>query len=297
MQANWLSNGLGGQSMFMMMLAAQKEIPATVSITADTGSENDRICSTGERMGAPEFFERYVKPYAEKHGIEAVFVRAVDKERRPLPSVMDTIRICAAACEEDAESWSLSVPMFTNGRTRGQLTQTCTSRWKLAAIYQEARRRKIKSLRCAIGYHAMEGHRIKAKYLCDDGGYSVYKPQIKRGGTLRDVQWLEHYYPCIDLGLDREGIRARLEKARVPYLKTTECDWCPHQDYARWANHSKEVIAECAAVEARFGGKLFFTDRRIPLLEALEEMRLESIEKSRQQEISFGCENGAYCGL
>lgn len=39
-----LANGMGGPSMYLLWLACQKRIPATVSITADTG--------VGERLSA-----------------------------------------------------------------------------------------------------------------------------------------------------------------------------------------------------------------------------------------------------
>lgn len=302
--ANWVSNGLGGQSMFLLMLAARKEIPATVTITADTGSELDRVCSNGERMTAPQFFYRYVLPYAEKHGIEALFVRAQDKDGIPFPPLFDIVEEVAKRSKANPDQEfnemvsGLLIPIFTNDKSKGRLRQTCTDKFKIRAVNQEARRRGITTLRNAIGFHAGECHRIKARFLKMDSGFSVYKPQVNRDGVLKDIQWLEHYYPCIDLGVDREKIRSILQREGLPYLVTTECDKCPHQDYARWIMHTPEELEDAARVEACFHGKLFFTDKRIPLKQALELMRLEAIKKGKQQELpGFGCENGAYCGI
>lgn len=289
--------------MFLLMLAAKREIPATISITADTGSENDRVCSTGERMTAPDFFHRFVVPYAGKHGIEPLFIRSVDKDKNDMPALGDTVRKIGNRADRDFYDMisGLCVPMFTNDRTKGRLRQSCTDKWKVRAINQEAKRRGITLLRSAIGFHAGECHRIKARYLCDDGGFSVYKPQANRDGKMVDIRWLEHYYPAIDLGCDREKIRSILQMEGLPYLVTTECDFCPHQDYARWIMHTPEVIDDCARLEAAFQGKLFFTSLRIPLKEALEVMRKKEIEKANrpiQGELpTFGCENGAYCGI
>jgi hypothetical protein len=62
--------------------------------------------------------------------------------------------------------------------------------------------------------------------------------------------------------------------------------------------HTPEVIDELAAMESRWHGKLFLTDQRIPLKQALEVMRLKQIQKEAQGELpAFGCENGAYCGI
>lgn len=284
--------------MFLLHLAAEREIPATVSITADTGSEKDRVCSNGQRMTAREFYDGFVVPYAESHGIEPIFARSVDANKQPLPDIIDLLRSSKSSEVFEEMISSISVPLFTNDRTRGRLLQSCTDKWKIRAINQEARRRGITLLRNAIGYHAGECHRLKANYLKDDGGFSIYKPFSKRGEKLAPVKWLEHYYPCIDLGLDRSAIRARLQKVGLPYLITTECDCCPHQDYDRWIMHTPEVLADIASIESRWSGKLFFTSKRIPLLEAIEEMRQERLHKESQGELpGFGCENGAYCGI
>ena len=295
---NWLSNGLGGQSMKLLQLAAEGRIPATVSITADTGSETDRVCSTGERLSAPEFFRRYVRPYAESHGIEAVMVRAVDVNKQPLPPLIDVLRNSSGDTFKEMIR-AISVPLFTNDKSAGRLMQSCTDKWKIRAIHQEARQRGIELLRSAIGFHSGEVHRLKAGWQETDGEFEVYKPLTKRDGRLTTVKWLEHYYPLIDLRLNRQQIREDLDRAKLPYLVTTECDHCPHQDYQRWAMHTPEVIDELAQIESKWQGKLFFTDRRIPLKSALAQMEREHELQSRQGSlfINFGCEEGAYCGI
>ena len=116
---------------------------------------------------------------------------------------------------------------------------------------------------------------------------------MNRDGVRKPIVWLEHYYPCIDLKLNREAIRKELEKVGLPYLVTTECDWCPHQDYARWAMHTPEVIDEAAKVEAAWGGKLFFTAQRIPLKEALAQMKIAK----GGAPADFGCDSGGLCGI
>jgi len=64
--------------------------------------------------------------------------------------------------------------------------------------------------------------------------------------------------------------------------------------------HTPEVIGELAQIESKWQGKLFFTDRRIPLKMAIEQMRLQQEQQERQGklfEADFGCEDGAYCGI
>lgn len=285
--------------MFLLYLAAQKHIPATLSITADTGSENDRVCSTGERLTARQFFDSYVEPYAKKHSIEAVFVRSVDVNKNPLPALIDILRkSCGETFAEMTKG--IAVPLFTKDRSAGRLRQSCTDKWKIRAIHQEARRRGVKTLRSAIGFHAGEVHRLKGKFLATEGSFDIYKPFVKRKGMLREVRWIEHYYPLINLGLNRQQIQGELKRAKLPYLITTECDHCPHQDYKRWSMHTPEVIEELSKIESKWNGKLFFTDQRIPLKLALQKMH-QRHEKQQQQdessEADFGCEKGAYCGI
>jgi len=81
---NAISNGQGAPSIYLLVLAGERKIPAILSITADTGWENDMLWSTGERTTAQEYFERVTRPLAESHGLEAVFVRAQDKNGVPI---------------------------------------------------------------------------------------------------------------------------------------------------------------------------------------------------------------------
>lgn len=57
-----ISNGLGAPSMMLMLLARQKEIPATVSVTADTGSELTRLCSDGVYRSNEQYMHEIVRP-------------------------------------------------------------------------------------------------------------------------------------------------------------------------------------------------------------------------------------------
>src|SRR5262249_18312417 len=153
-----------------------------------------------ERMSARTFFETYVVPFATKHGIEAVMVRANNEEGKPLPALIDVLRGAKGDSFEKMIR-GMGVPLYTHDRTNGQLKQSCTEKWKIRAIHQEARRRGIDLLRSAIGYHAMESRRIKAAWIETDGGFEVYKPLRRRDGKPVPIKWLEHYYPLIDLGM------------------------------------------------------------------------------------------------
>jgi len=68
-----ISNGLGAPSMMLMLLAQRKEIPATVSITADTGSELTRLCSDGVYRSNDQYVQEIVRPAFASNGMTIFF--------------------------------------------------------------------------------------------------------------------------------------------------------------------------------------------------------------------------------
>ena len=301
-----VSNGLGGQSMFCLWLACEKRIPATVSITADTGSEEDCLTNTGERVTAKFFFENCVLPLASKYGIEAKFVRTLDKNKKPLPPIHVWM-------EREIQRWKRGeresrfgvqcVPMF--GNRGGRYRQSCTHKWKIRAIHQEARRMGAKQFRTAIGIHFGEyDRRASGIYLHDEEGFAIYQTAEKlRDGTKKPIKWCTHYYPLVDLHMNRQDVRKANEQLGIPFLVSSECDHCPHKDYSRWANLSPESIKRIAALEAKYEGEFFFTDKLIPLPLAIEEKRKDHERKAAMpvqltmfDEVEFDCGNN-HCGI
>ncbi len=285
-----------------------------VAITADTGSELDCQMMNGERISAPDFFRKYVVPLAESAGIESLLVRTKTRETKtregvPIPPLIQIVRessVKAASGSEFKQIVSnLGVPLFTNDESAGRLLQSCTDKWKVRAIKQAAKARKIKMLRSVIGYHYDEAaRRIDAIYLRQESGFDFYKPYRRRRvkGVMKKIpsRWEEQIYPLVDWRMGREQIAEELNKAGIPFLITSECDHCPHQDYERWSRHSSAVIDDLAEIEARWNGKLFFTDRRIPLKEALEQMKKSGPKRATAKAgllfSTFGCGSDR-CGI
>lgn len=291
MELEVICNGLGGPSMYMLWLACKGELTPRVSITADTGSENDRLTNRGERVTAKDFFDSVVKPLAEKNGVIAKFVRAQNKDGNDLPSLWDDVKAAAAAQD---------VPLF--GSNGGRLRQTCTDKWKMKAIKQEARRMGAKVLISAIGMHVGEimrraRGRLIGKIRSFQGKYNLFQHGITVDGEFQPVKWMKHYYPLADMRLSREAISEKLVDIGLPYLLTSECDHCPHKDGPRWLRTSQHVIDEIAKQEARYNGEFFFTDLRIPLKMAIEKFKEEAMQPSLFDEPDFGCQSGGYCGL
>jgi hypothetical protein len=259
-----ISNGMGGPSMYMMVLAGQCKIPATLSITADTGWENDCLLSDGRRVTAQECYSDVIVPLGTEFGIETAFVRAQDGDGNPLPPLGEKMRSGIIP----------GVPTF--GSDGGRLKQSCTGKYKIRAIRQELRRRGATTARCGLGLTLDEVHRMKQN---------------------TDVAWHKVYWPLIEEGLYRVSIEDRLNKMDIPFMVTSQCDGCPHQDYARWSRLKPETISDVIKIESGFNGTQFLTDRRKPLDQALEEMRAkQAAARAEQPERSlFDLCEGGYC--
>lgn len=285
-----ISNGQGGQSIYLGYLVKKGLLKVDLSITADTGDETDCLWNTGRRSTAKEYFEEITKPLFASWCIESVFVRARNKFNEEIAPISSKLLHTPA-----------NIPVY--GSRGGQQNQSCTSRWKISAIHQEARRRGAKTLWTAQGIHYGEAaRRVKGLYIGQQDGFATYKQQIKNKKTkeLKTVKWLSHSYPLVDLRLNRYQIREELESLGIPYLISSECDFCPHQDYARWSRRTTETIDRAAEMEASWQDEFFLTDIRKPLKQAIAIMKAEEEAKGylfgREQDIDFGCGN-SYCGV
>lgn len=283
-----ISNGLGSQSMYLLLMAIRREIPATVSLTADTGSENDCLWSTGRRSDAESYFREVVEPLCSPSGVTARFVRAVDCNGDPLPSLEEKVRRTV-----DSIGAPCAIPAY--GSRGGQQRQSCTEKWKVRALRQEARRMGARMLISAQGIHFGEaGRRVKGRPIgMHAERWNLYQDTEKKCGQMKDVGWCRHYYPLVDLQLGRKDAQEALEVEGIPYIVSSQCDFCPHKDLARWERTSPEKLIEIAALEAKMKGRFFFTDERVPLLQALEIKRAKG---QSSLDAHFGCGNGL-CGI
>lgn len=235
MHINSISCGQGAPSLYLLALAWQGVIPATLVVVADTGAETDMLWSTGERSSAGAFFEQVTRPLAEEWGLEAVYVRSLKKDGTPYPPLPDS---------QDPEH--LDLPLF--GSRGGRASQTCTSKYKIQAIRQELRRRGAKTATCYLGLTKDEVHRMKTT----------------------DRKWSQNSYPLIEMRpMGRPEIEAELARLGVPWIVRSQCDICPHKNLFRWRMNRPETILAAAEFERRFAGYYFLTKKRIPLLDAL----------------------------
>lgn len=288
-----ISNGLGAQSLWLLILAIRGQIPATVSITADTGSEQDCLWSTGRRSTAKEYFDEVVIPLCHGSRVTPFFIRACTREKLPMVSIVEHTRRQIL----EGKFTSIKIPLF--GSKGGRYKQSCTQRWKIMAINQQLRRLGAKTARTAQGIHFAEAaRRVKGKYIGVIAGFDTYRTTIRRKKVETEQKWLSHYYPLVDLKLNREAIRSLIKAEGIPYLHSSECDLCPHKDLARWERTSEDVIRQGEELESSLGGKFFLTDRRIPLRQAIAAMQADRAKHPERfkAEQDFGCQNHT-CGV
>jgi hypothetical protein len=198
-----------------------------------------------------------IVPVGIEFGIETAFVRAQDGDGNPLPALGEQMR----------QGIMAGVPTF--GSNGGRLSQGCTEKYKVRAIRQELKRRGATSARSALGLTMSEVHRMKQN---------------------TDVSWHTVYWPLIDERLYRATIEDRLRTMGIPFMVTSQCDGCPHQDFSRWSRLAPETVSDIIGIESGLNGTQFFTDRRKPLRQALEEMKA----KWPAQSLFDLCEGG-YC--
>lgn len=292
MEINYVANGMGGQSMYLLYLASQKKIPATISITADTGWENDCDMMDGTKTTAQEFYDKHIAPLGVQWGIPTFFVRAVTKDGTPRPSIDEYLRIP----DKDGNAQARSVPMF--GSNGGRMLQSCTDKWKISAMKQQVRRMGATAARSAQGIHFGErGRRVKGEYLGAEGGFSIYRPTTMVNGEPKAIKWLSHYYPLVDLQMNREDVRREMDGLGLPYLISSECAGCPHADPWRWLRRKPETIEAVAQIEDTYRGEMFFTPQRRPLREVIEDMKMMRDSQGVLFDVAdFGCTDGV-CGV
>lgn len=283
--------------MYLCWLASEGRLPARLSITADTGSEEDCLWNDGRRSALREYFETVAKPLCRQWGIETAFVRTRDSKGQELPSIEDFHG-------ETAPDFGIAkIPLF--GSDGGRLKQSCTDKWKARAIHQEARRRGATHLRSAQGIHYGEAaRRVKGLHVGLVDGFETYHDTTRvkdasGNSMVKAVKWLTHYYPLVDLRMDRNDLQREMERLEIPYLVSTECDICPHKDAARWLRTAPATIQRAADFEARYEGKQFLTDRRRPLLTVIGEFKAEALANPGlfdKDAGSFDCTDGL-CGV
>jgi hypothetical protein len=259
MNIDVISCGQGAPSLALILVSKHMNVfNSDVLIVADTGNENDMLWSNGKRTSAKEFFMKVTKKLSEKFGLKAYFVRSVDKNGNPLPPLMETQSLN-----------NYDIPLY--GSNGGQARQKCTSKYKISAVRQHLRRLGAKTSTTHLGITLDEVHRMNQS----------------------DVKWNPKHYPLVmdcKPPMRKSDCINLLNEFDIPYLVSSECDFCPHKNLWRWENSSNETIQKAIKFEESFNGEFFLNDKRVPLGNAIEKMRIQK----PSQTLFDMCDSG-YC--
>lgn len=320
----YVANGQGAQSILLCVQSGEGKFPCDVWLAADTGEEKDRVLNSGERISAKEYFKEVTLPLSRLYGIPAFLIRRVTAEGKRISPIMEYSSERRAA----TGSLNISMPLFTI--SGGQLRQSCTDKWKVAAMKQKLRRLGAKTAHAYQGIHWDEAaRRVKGIFLHTkslDFDLDVYqsieydltltseefaafkiKPPLVREHCAWDskrqiwkvpkiVRWTTHSYPLVDQRIGRQQAREELEKRKIPYVVSSECDCCPHKDLSRWLLTSESRLNEIAEFEKTLiderGRAMYLTPERKPLLVAIENMKAKALAAGRdpfEDANQFGC--------
>lgn len=261
MKTNVIQCGQGAPSIYLIILAGQGKIEADIVVWADTGSENDLVLNDGSHVTGLEYFKSVTKPLAEDYGLEAYSVRSKNKDGIDYPPLHQSQKL-------NNNSISLDIPVF--GSRGGKLRQTCTKKWKVQASDQ---------LLLSLGSNYV------TKYL----GITMEEKHRCRSSPKR---WQRFEYPLVNMNIYRRQCEEELDNRNIPYLLSTQCDCCPHQDAVRWLRHTPDIIEQLLELEASWNGNFFFTKCLEPLDVALSMMK-EDQERGMQIDFfNMTCDNG-----
>lgn len=283
-----ISNGFGSQSMSILILRKRGIVRGDISMSADTGSENDCLWNTGRRTDARTYCEEVIVPYCKEIGIKCAFIRTLDKYGKPLPPLHEAMILHQEGRDGATPSF---VPVF--GSQGGRIRQACTDKWKLRAMSQHAKRLGAKTMRSAIGLHCEELGRVSGRLLGKSklDGFNTFQNGFEEDGKFVPIKWQTKFYPLIDLKMTRKDCRNLCEEEGIPYIVSSQCDMCPHKDRGRWERSSPETREWAAGLEQQFSGNFFLSDKRIPL-----QMAIPTMTKPDDDQNDFGCQNDQ-CGL
>jgi len=207
---------------------------------------------------------------------------------------------------EQGKPQQAKIPLF--GSRGGRLKQACTQRWKISAVRQQLRRMGATSARYGLGlyYSLKEIARMKgANPEKHADGFTSWNDidgtiRDKKTGTVKPKisKWTRRYYPLIHFQLSKTDCEQALLAAGIPWIVSSECDMCPHQDKARWLRLPEERLNQIIDVERKMNGEFFFTDARIPLDQRIQQWRNEQEQQGMDWEWDkeeHGCASDGFC--
>lgn len=212
-----VSFGGGRQTVAMLVLAAQNEIPYRLFLFANVGDN-------AEGPRTLTYFREHALPYAEAHGIELRELRWVDRTGRARDLYDDLLR----------QENSLTIPLRDSG---GFGNRKCTSRYKIEVVARELKR---------LGATVQDPAEVAL-------GISVDEIDRAKPGVPKQQPWTCRTYPLLDLGLRVSDCLRLVADAGLPPAPRSACHFCPFQDAEQWRWQRRErpdLFARNTALDA-----------------------------------------------
>lgn len=239
-----ISYGGGVQSTALVVLAAQGKIDYPLALFANVGDE-------AEAPWTVSYVEQVAIPWAAKHGIEVVELRRRRRDGSAYDLYAETARM---------DKSTIELPLREAGR--GFMRRQCTSKYKIAVIEKELRKR---------GATAVDPAHVAV-------GISV--DEFQRVNSRRAQEWEVPEYPLIDLGLTRAQCETIISDAGLPVPRRSACYFCPfhppkafgelrrdHPDLFERAAQLEDAVLRKRA--ARGKAPVYLTGKGRPLREAI----------------------------
>lgn len=262
-QLRTFSYGGGVQSTAALVLAAQARIDFSVFLFSNVGDDS-------EHPDTLRYVEDVAKPYAAKHGIELHELRHMRRDGTEETLYRKLTR---------AGSRSTGIPIRLEG-SGAPGRRSCTSDFKI---------RRIASWQRKHGASPQNPGVV---------GLGISIDEFQRARTDSGIEWQILSYPLIDMRLTRQDCMNIIESAGLPVPPKSSCWFCPFHRPSEWmrlrqsrpdlfdkAAELEQVLSDRSEMLGR--GKVFLTDRLIPLKKAIGDQSVMDFEADDACESGF----------
>lgn len=216
------SFGGGVQSVAALVLAARGDIDYRLFLFSNVGADS-------ENPKTLEYFKKYARPYAYKHGLFLHELRRQTQQGREETLLQWLTK---------PESKTIGIPVRMANGAPGN--RSCTAMFKI---------------------------RVIAKWLREHGatpeepsvvGLGISLDEFQRMRNSSGYAYYTNAYPLIDLRMTREDCVNLIKNAGLPIPPKSSCWFCPFHKLSEWQemreNHP-QIYAKAVALEQEFAKK------------------------------------------
>lgn len=257
------SYGGGVQSTAALVLAAQGKIDFPTFLFSNVGDDS-------ELPATLRYVNEVAKPYAATHGIELIELNHTRRDGTQETLYRKLTR---------AGSRSTGIPIRLEG-SGAPGRRSCTSDFKIRRIATWQRRHGATADAAAVT------------------GLGISLDEFQRARTDSGIAWQVLSYPLLDLRLTRQDCINVIERAGLPVPPKSSCWFCPFHRPSEWMRlrqSDPDLFERAADLERTLSersetlgrGKVFLTDRLIPLRQAIGDQTVMDFEAGDTCESGF----------